>query len=81
MAKCWEERGCDEEMQSDCMHHTTYKDRCPAKCVFANSCPRPTHVVTTDPDLLFDATLDRDNVIKETCLYCEFYLKNGPRQA
>lgn len=79
MAKCWEERGCDDEMQSECLHAVEFKDRCPTKCVFANACPRPTHEVSTDPELIFDATLDRSQVIKETCLHCSFFLKNGPR--
>lgn len=81
MAKCWEQRGCDEEMQGTCLHHTDFNDRCPTKCAFANACPRPTHVVTGDPDLIFDPDVDRDDAIKETCLYCEFFLKNGPRVA
>ena len=81
MAKCWELRGCDEEMQADCPHSNELQDRCPSKCVFANLCQRPTHAVCTDPELLFDPGLVRDDVIKETCLFCEFFLKNGPRVA
>ncbi len=81
MAKCWEMRGCDEEMQADCPHSVELMDRCPTKCAFAEACPRPTHVVTTDPDLIFDPSIDREAVIKETCLSCEFFLKHGPRVA
>lgn len=77
--KCWEQRGCDDEMQADCLHHTNLHDRCPAKCAFANACPRPTHEVTSDSALLFDPSVDRSRVIKETCLYCAFFLRNGPR--
>lgn len=80
MAKCWEQRGCDEEMQVDCPHPNELDDRCPTKCVFANTCPRPTHQVTSDPVLLFDPEIDRDAVIKESCLYCTFFLEHGPRR-
>lgn len=79
MAKCWQERGCDEEMQADCAHHTTLHDRCPTRCVFANSCQQPAYEVCVDAAMLFDPALDRSNVIKETCLHCAFFLSNGPR--
>lgn len=81
MAKCWEERGCDEEMQAECPHPNELADRCPTKCVFANLCPRPSHEVCTEVELLFDPDIDREGVIKETCLHCTFFLKNGPRVA
>ena len=60
MAKCWEQRGCDEEMQADCPHPIEFGDNCPTKCAFASACPRPTHEVTTDPALIFDPTVDRE---------------------
>lgn len=78
MAKCWETRGCDEEMQADCPHPAEIGDRCPSKCAFA-ACDRQTYELTTDPDLIFDATVDRSAAIKEGCTYCAFFLKNGPR--
>lgn len=79
MSKCWESRGCDEEMQSECLHHTDLHDRCPTKCVFANTCLQSAHEVCIDAELLFDPSIDRSDVIKETCLHCAFFLKNGPR--
>jgi hypothetical protein len=81
MAKCWEQRGCDEEMQADCPHVSQFKDNCPTKCAFANACPRPTHVVTSEAELIFDPTVDRTAAIKDTCMYCEFFLRNGPKSA
>lgn len=78
MAKCWETRGCDEEMQADCPHPTELNDRCPSKCAFAR-CDRESHVTTSDPDLVFSVTVDRDRAIKEECHYCAFFLANGPR--
>lgn len=78
MAKCWETRGCDEEMQADCPHSAVIGDRCPTKCAFA-TCDRPDHKLTTDPELIFDPTIDRAASIKEGCQFCEFFLKNGPR--
>lgn len=78
MAKCWETRGCDEEMQSECLHHTEFEDRCPAKCAFA-ACNRKTYELTTDPDLIFDPYVDREQAIKESCLYCAFFLTHAPR--
>jgi hypothetical protein len=81
MAKCWEQRGCDEEMQANCAHPMDFKDNCPTKCAFANSCPRPSHVVTSDPELIFSPDVDRNAAVKDTCMFCEFFLKNGPRVA
>ncbi len=78
MAKCWEERGCDEEMQSGCAHPTVLMDRCPTKCAFAN-CDTASHELTTDPELLFDPEVDRSTAIREECLLCGFFLRNGPR--
>lgn len=78
MVKCWEQRGCDEEMQAECLHSTTFKDRCPSKCAFA-ACARPSYELTTDPDLVFSVEVDRNAVIKDNCMYCAFFLKNGPR--
>lgn len=80
MAKCWETRGCDEEMQSDCPHAAVIGDRCPTKCAFA-ACDRKTYELTTDPELIFSTEVDRDVVIKDGCIYCAFFLKNGPRCA
>lgn len=80
MPKCWEQRGCDAEMKSNCPHEQELKDRCPTKCVFAN-CQRPSHSQTSDPELVFSAEVDREAAIKEVCFFCEFFLKNGPRAA
>jgi hypothetical protein len=78
MAKCWEQRGCDEEMQAECPHHAVYQDRCPTKCAFA-ACDRPTYELTIDPELIFSVDVDRMAAIKEGCQYCAFFLTNGPR--
>ncbi len=78
MAKCWEQRGCDEEMQGECPHSVDFKDNCPTKCAFA-TCDRPTYTLTTDPTLIFDPTVDRDAAIKDGCKFCAFFLTNGPR--
>lgn len=77
MAKCWELRACDEEMQSRCPHDMP-SDKCPAKCAFA-VCDRPTHQLTSDPALIFEPTIDRRAAIKEMCTYCTFFLTNGPK--
>jgi hypothetical protein len=78
MAKCWETRPCDEEMQADCPHPTVMHDRCPAACAFAH-CVRPTRKVTSDPALVFDGTIDRSSAIRAECLHCEFFLTHAPR--
>lgn len=80
MARCWELRGCDDEMQAECPHPTELHDRCPTKCAFAQ-CDRPTHELTVDPELVFDAAVDRDSAIREECLFCAFFLRHGPRLA
>ncbi len=78
MAKCWEQRGCDDEMQAECPHSVDFKDNCPTKCAFA-ACDRATYELTTDPDLIFDPTVDRDAAIKDGCKFCGFFLTHGPR--
>lgn len=78
MARCWEMRGCDEEMQSECLHSTTFHDRCPTKCAFAH-CDLPQNEITSDPELVFDPDIDREVAVKETCLFCAFFLRKGPR--
>ena len=77
MAKCWEQRGCDEEMQSRCPHDVP-TDKCPAKCAFS-TCDRATHVLTWDPAMIFDPSVDRRMAIKENCTYCEFFLTHCPK--
>jgi hypothetical protein len=78
MAKCWETRGCDEEMQAECAHVVEFFDNCPTKCAFAG-CDRPSYLLVTDPEILFDPTVDRTAAIKDGCQFCGFFLKNGPR--
>jgi len=78
MAKCWEQRGCDEEMQSECLHSTSIGDRCPTKCAFAG-CDRPSYELTTDPELIFSPDVNRNAAIKDGCTFCAFFLVNGPR--
>ncbi len=77
---CWEQRGCDEEMQAECPHSAVFLDRCPAKCAFA-LCDRSTHEVTMDPELIFSPEVDREAAIKESCITCVFFLTNGPKVA
>lgn len=79
MAVCWAMRGCDDEMQADCPHATVIGDRCPSKCAFA-ACDRPTFELTTDPELVFSTEVDRDAAIRDVCLYCAFFIRNGPRR-
>lgn len=78
MARCWELRGCDDEMQAECLHATTLHDRCPTKCAFAN-CDLPQHELTSDPALVFAPDVDRAGLVKEVCLFCKFFLTRGPR--
>ena len=77
---CWRTRDCEQDMQKICGHAVTDYDMCPLRCSFS-VCDRDTHQQTTDPDLIFDETVDRDQALKQTCVYCEFFLKNGPRKA
>jgi hypothetical protein len=79
MCACWEQRGCDEEMSSRCPHATSSTDGlCVAEC-FYTSCSRPQHKVSTAFELFLDPALDRSAAVKETCTFCEFFLRNGPR--
>lgn len=79
MAKCWEQRCNDEEHMSRCPHNLA-NDLCPAECWNAD-CFRPTHVVSTDYDLLLNPDLDFDSAVRECCHFCEFFLKNGPKKS
>lgn len=76
MAKCWELRGCDEEMQSRCPHNIP-GEPCPAECHYS-VCTRPTRKVATDILMLLNPDLNYDAAVKETCRICEFFLTNGP---
>jgi len=78
MAKCWEQRGCDEEMQGECPHVVEFSDNCPTKCVFAG-CDRPTYELIIDPALIFDPDVDRSVAIRDGCTYCAFFLRHAPR--
>lgn len=78
MPRCWAQRGCDEEMQADCPHPTDINDNCPTKCAFSQ-CDRPQNELTTDPELIFSADVDRSAAVKDVCMFCGFFLKNAPR--
>lgn len=76
---CWEKRGCDDELMSRCPHVSDkVYSPCPPDCRYTD-CLMPTHAIATDVTLLLDATVDRKAAIKETCMYCEFFLTHGPR--
>ena len=81
MERCWERRGCDEEMWSRCPHNGDAKgiySPCPADCYYAN-CTRATHEVASDIGILLDPTVDRTVAKKECCTFCTFFLTHGPR--
>lgn len=77
MAFCWEQRGCDDEMQSRCPHNTP-GEPCPADCHFA-ACLRPTHKVETDFTILLNPELNYEASVKQVCRFCTFFLTNGPK--
>lgn len=76
MAKCWETRGCDEEMMSRCPHNIG-RVPCPADCL-STHCARPQHRLLGALDALDHPEVDRAAAIKEVCLFCGFFLENGP---
>jgi hypothetical protein len=77
MAKCWERRGCDDEMMARCPHNNP-GEKCSSRCGFAQ-CYLPTNSPTSDPALIFDPTVDREAAIKEGCTFCAHFLTHGPR--
>lgn len=77
MAKCWELRGCDDEMMSRCPHNVP-GEPCPADCHFA-ACVRPTHAVCEDFALLLNPERDYEAAVKEVCRFCEHFLLHGPQ--
>ena len=79
MAVCWRIRPCSEEIQKECKHAVTDFDMCPSRCNFS-FCQLETHEITGDPDLVFNPDIDRSQALKQNCLYCVFFLENGPRK-
>jgi hypothetical protein len=77
MAKCWERRGCDDEMTSRCPHNNP-AEKCPSRCAYGQ-CYSATHVPSSDPALIFDPAIDRDAAMKEQCTFCAFFLAHAPR--
>ena len=78
--KCWETRGCDDEMMDRCPHaNNPGYTPCPTDCRFSE-CGHPWRKVATDIGLLLDATVNREAAIKERCWHCEHFLVNGPRK-
>ena len=75
---CWSQRGCDSAMQADCPHAIDPDEQCPVSCLYA-TCDRPQHRITSDPALIFDASVDRSAAAKGGCTICAFFLKNAPR--
>jgi len=67
------------DMQTHCNHAVTDWDMCPARCSFA-LCDRPTYELTTDAALIFAPDIDRDQALKQGCLWCKFFLENAPRK-
>lgn len=76
MAFCWQQRGCDDEMQGRCPHNTP-GESCPMECHFA-ACDRPTHKPVTDINLMLNPDIDREAAVKEVCRMCEHFLTHGP---
>jgi len=79
MARCWEARGCDDEMMSRCPHNNP-GEKCPSRCAYAQ-CDRPSHHAISDPAVVFEPSIDRGAAMKELCTFCGFFLANGPRVA
>lgn len=67
-------------MQANCPHAVDPDEKCPARCSYGQ-CYNETRDSTSDPALIFDPTIDRDAAAKESCVFCAFFLRNGPRIA
>ena len=76
---CWRTRECAPEVQETCRHAVSDYDMCPTKCYFG-VCQRPTQKVTSDPALVFAPDIDRTQALKQSCIYCEYFLKHGPKR-
>lgn len=77
---CWQERGCDEEMQSRCPHNSPdVYSPCPMDCCYT-ACDKPQHK-QADPLTALDPYADRTAAQKEQCMWCEFFLKTAPKVA
>lgn len=74
--KCWETRGCDEEMMNRCPHNVEGLP-CPAGCLNTH-CQRTTHKIVEPLDALANPDVDRGAAVKEVCLLCAFFLEQGP---
>lgn len=76
MVKCWERRGCDEEMMSRCPHNIP-GEPCPADCHFA-ACHRAIHEVCQDFAILLNPQRDYEQAVREVCRFCVHFLTLGP---
>lgn len=83
--QCWTLRGCsglmglEVALELECPHsRADCYNPCPAECSYT-ACSRPWHRMTSDINLIFDETVDRQAAIKKTCYTCAYFLKHGPR--
>jgi hypothetical protein len=74
--RCWQIRGCDEELWSRCPHAVASTDGlCPLQCNYSQ-CSAPQHELAVGLDLL-DTTANRSLAVKETCWYCRYFIENA----
>ena len=74
---CWDERGCDADMQSYCPHCLGH-DYCPADFKYA-ACKLPQHRVAVGFEILDNPDVDRSIPVKEQCRLCMFFINHGPK--
>lgn len=74
---CWDERGCDEEIQARCPHNLG-QDYCPTECKFSQ-CSRPQRETVYGLAILDNPDVDRSRAVKEVCRSCKFFITHGPR--
>jgi hypothetical protein len=75
LAKCWEIRGCPQEMLDSCPVSLS-KGLCLLNCQYA-ACFSPRNKMVEDPAMIFGEYARRNiKPVKQVCFTCEYYLTN-----
>ncbi len=78
MAKCWQIRGCPQEMLDTCPISVS-KGLCLLNCAYAR-CFSSRSKIADSPAIIFGGPTQANiEAVKQACLTCEHYLTRGSR--
>ncbi|MCK4777947.1 MAG: hypothetical protein KAS39_06170 [Actinomycetia bacterium] len=76
MEKCWEIRGCPEELKANCTFNKKGKN-CELHCHF-QYCPGSSKIISDFKDFI-GLDLSSFNIKKEKCLFCEYLINEAKK--